>query len=130
MWQICALEKFAGRPALPTAKRKNLLPQNEADVAELAKLREQVRRAVVSVLRSRRQDAYITQEQLGYALGVTKDVVYKREASLAPYAIEDAIVAAILMGKEPTPADELDAFCEEIRFSLRKVFPRARSSKT
>jgi DNA-binding XRE family transcriptional regulator len=112
-----------GFPPLAKAKRKNLLPQSEAEVGELLKVRQQVRRVAASLLRTRRQEAGITQQQMGYALGVSEDVVYKMEAQKTAYAIEDAIVTAVLTGTERTPSEELAAFCEELQFSLRKIFP-------
>jgi DNA-binding XRE family transcriptional regulator len=102
---------------LPKAKKK-LLPRNEVEVAALLKQREQVARAAVSVLRSRRQDADITQAQMGYALGVSEDVVFKMEALKTPIPLEHAIVWAMLTG------DDLQEFLEELQFSLRKVFPQ------
>jgi hypothetical protein len=99
-------------------KTKKNLPKNESDVDTVRKERERVAEALVSVLRAMRQDADITQAQIGYALGVSEDVVSNIESLRRPIAIEDAIVWARLAGAE------LVEFLEEVQFSLRKVYPK------
>jgi DNA-binding XRE family transcriptional regulator len=98
--------------------KKNRLPRNEEDLAALRKQQGQVARAFASLLRTRRQDADITQAQMGYALGVSEDVVFKMEALKKPIPLEQGIVWVIVTG------DDVAEFFEDLQYSLRKVFPR------
>jgi DNA-binding XRE family transcriptional regulator len=105
---------------LPKSKK---FPRTDAEVAALRKVRKQVGSAIASLLQSRRQDADVTQDQMGYALEVTRYVVSNNEAYRTPISIEDAIAYWLITG-EGSPADELADFCASLQFALRKVLPR------
>jgi len=119
MWRKCSTEvkRFGLLTKLSAKAKKSLLPRTDAEVAALARDMDEVARINVSLLRGRRQDADITQEQIGYALGLSRDVVYKMEALKTPINIPQSIVWARLTGLEP------HEYFEELTWQLRKLYP-------
>ena len=81
---------------------------------------DEVGRISASILRARREDAHITQAQMGYALGLSEDIVSKFETLVRPLPLEYSIVWARLTGMEPRD------YFEELLFKLRKLYPQKR----
>lgn len=106
-------------PTLAKTK-KNLLPRSATDVAAIREELDEVGRISAQFLRARRQDSDITQAQMGYALGVSEDVISKYEALVRPIPLEYSIVWARLTGMEPRE------YFEELQFKLRKLYPQKR----
>ncbi len=100
------------------SKTKKKLPRTEDELAALRREQEQVASANMSLLKAWRQDADITQAQMGHALGVSEDVVGNMENLRRPLSLEGSIVWARLTGKE------LREYLEELEFKLRKIYPR------
>jgi len=98
--------------------KRTAFPKTDADVAALAQEMKEVARINISLLRGRRQDADITQKQIGFALGLSNDVVYKLEALKSPIAMQQAIVWARLTGLQPSE------YFEELQWRLRGLYPR------
>jgi hypothetical protein len=102
---------------LSKAKKKSL-PRSEAEVAAIRGEIDDVGRINAQLLRARRQDADITQAQMGHALGLTEDIVSKFEGLKRPLSMEESIVWARQTGLD------LKDYFEELQFQLRKIYPR------
>ena len=101
---------------MPRPKKR--LPRNADEVAALAREQEQVARINMSLLAGYRKDADITQAEMGYALGISEDVVSNMENLRRPLGIEGSIAWARVSGQEPSE------YLEELLFKLRKIYPR------
>jgi DNA-binding XRE family transcriptional regulator len=95
-------------------KSKHGLPNNELDLAAIRQDGAQIMRAVVSVLRGARQDAGITQRQMGYWLDLSEDAVSNIEALKTPITFPKAILWAILCKVD------LAEFFELFQIAMRK----------
>lgn len=109
---------MGSRPGHRLSEPKKKLPRSVEEVETLRLEREQVARVVISILRTYREDAHISQEEVGHALGISKDVVSKIETLKRPLAVEDAIAWALTTGID------LRDFLEELEFRLRKIYPK------
>jgi len=102
--------------------RKKKLGENrkhkpEIDLTALRHEQDQVAQANISLLSSWRQDADITQAEMGEVLGVSEDVVYKIEALKRPLSLEGSIAWARRTGKD------FHEYTEELCWKLRKLYP-------
>lgn len=104
-------------PGRCLSKPEKKPPRNGKDVAILRLEREQVARAVISILRTYREDADISQEEIGNVLGISEDVISKIETLKRPLSVEDAIAWALGTGTD------LRDFLDELEFRLRKIYP-------
>ena len=99
------------------AKKKSL-PRTETELAAIGEELAEVARINVSLLRARRQDADLTQAQIGHALGLSEDVVSNIETLKRPIGVEQSIAWARLTGLG------LKEYFEELAFQLRKIYPQ------
>nr|UXE45434.1 hypothetical protein Hi04_10k_c4921_00011 [uncultured bacterium] len=100
------------------SKAKRTLPVNNVDLAAIQEELETINRALVSVLRGGRQDADITQAQIGHWLGISEDVVSNIEALKRPAFFAHAVVWARLSGMD------CEEFFESFLFWYRKMRSR------
>jgi len=102
------------------SKAKKKLPIDKPDLAAIRDELDRINRALVSVLRESRQDADITQGQMGDFLDVSEDVISNIEALRRPAFFAHALVWARLNGMEQAE------FFEAFLYKYRKARPRKR----
>jgi hypothetical protein len=103
------------------AKKKKAAKRFEFDLAEYRYQQEQIARLNVSMLSGWRLEEFLTQADIGEALGVSEDVVYAMEALKRPVSLEQSIVWAHRTGRD------FGEYQDELRWKLRKLFPKKSS---
>jgi Helix-turn-helix domain len=104
------------RTVLSVAVREKTLSQSDPTIdAE----RERIARALMSVLRMTRQDADLSQRDMGERLGYSDDVVSNMESLRTPISFADTVLWV-----RQCRLDEAELF-EQLLFTLRKRKPRS-----
>lgn len=99
------------------SKSKKKFPRTDEDQVALQREQEAVARANMSLLKQCRQDADISQAQMGFALGVSGDVISNIENLKRSLSIEGSVVWARLTGLS------VSEYFEELAHALRKLYP-------
>jgi hypothetical protein len=82
------------------SKAQKNSPLDRADLAAIQEEMDTINRALVSVLRTSRQDADITQAEIGRSLAVSEDVVSNIEALKRPLSFAQAVLWARSSGMD------------------------------
>jgi hypothetical protein len=101
LWSRCGTKRGATpRDQAKLSKAQKNSPLDRADLAAIQEEMDTINRALVSVLRTSRQDADITQAEIGRSLAVSEDVVSNIEALKRPLSFAQAVLWARSSGMD------------------------------